>query len=85
MVSKFIWSEPLFNLLWGCYFLVLLAWLRRGGWALGLGATVLLCLLPLQRIAGVFLVFALGLDCAGPVGLRASRAPVPASAPGWRM
>jgi len=55
-VSKFVWSESLFNLLWASYFLVLLAWLRRGGWRLGLLATVLGCLLPLQRFAGIFLV-----------------------------
>ncbi|WP_460583867.1 hypothetical protein [Hymenobacter arcticus] len=60
VVSKFVWSEPLFNWLWASYFLVLLVWLRRGGWRLGLLATVLGCLLPLQRIAGVFLVAGVG-------------------------
>ncbi len=64
MVSKFVWSEPLFNWLWASYFLVLLAWLRRGGWPLGLLATVLGCLLPLQRIAGVFLLAGVGVGLA---------------------
>lgn len=59
-VSKFVWSESLFNLLWASYFFVLLAWLRRGGWRLGLLATVLGCLLPLQRIAGIFLLAGVG-------------------------
>lgn len=59
-VSKFVWSESLFNWLWASYFLVLLAWLRRGGWRLGLLATVLGCLLPLQRIAGIFLIAGVG-------------------------
>lgn len=63
-VSKFIWSESLFNLLWASYFLVMLAWLRRGGWQLGLLATVLGCLLPLQRIAGLFLVAGVGAGLA---------------------
>ena len=59
-VSKFVWSESLFNLLWASYFIVLLAWLRRGGWRLGVLATVLGCLLPLQRIAGIFLLAGVG-------------------------
>ncbi|MEJ7660876.1 MAG: hypothetical protein WKG07_15275 [Hymenobacter sp.] len=32
VVSKFVWSEPLFNLLWAGYFLALLSWLRRASW-----------------------------------------------------
>jgi hypothetical protein len=63
-VSKFIWSEPLFNWLWASYFLVMLAWLRRGGWQLGLLATALGCLLPLQRIVGIFLVAGAGVGLA---------------------
>jgi len=63
-VSKFVWSESLFNWLWASYFLVLLAWLRRGGWRLGVLATVLGCLLPLQRIAGIFLLAGVGAGLA---------------------
>ncbi len=59
-VSKFVWSESLFNILWASYFIVLLAWLRRGGWRLGVLATVLGCLLPMQRIAGIFLLAGVG-------------------------
>ena len=60
VVGKFVWSEPLFNLLWASYFAALLGWLRRGGWALGLLATALGCLLPLQRLAGIFLLLGVG-------------------------
>jgi len=66
VVSKFIWSESLFNLLWAGYFLVLLTWLRRGGWGWGLLATGLGCLLPLQRIAGLFLLAGVGAGLAWP-------------------
>jgi len=66
VVSKFIWSESLFNLLWAGYFLALLSWLRRGGWGWGLLATGLGCLLPLQRIAGLFLLAGAGVGLAWP-------------------
>jgi hypothetical protein len=68
--SKFIWSEPLFNLLWAVYFLALLSWLRRGGWGLGLLATGLGCLLPLQRIAGVFLLVGVAIGLLWPATRR---------------
>ena len=73
--SKFVWSESLFSLLWAGYFLALLGWLRRGGWARGLLATALGCLLPLQRLAGVFLLLGVGLGLLG-------RGAVPAGQPG---
>lgn len=60
VVSKFVWSEPLFNLLWAAYFLALLNWLRRGSWSLSLLATALGWLLPMQRLAGVFLLAGVG-------------------------
>lgn len=63
--SKFIWSESVFGLLWAAYFLALLAWLRVGGWGRGFLATALGCLLPLQRVAGVFLLLGLGLLLPG--------------------
>jgi hypothetical protein len=66
VVSKFIWSEPLFNLLWANYFWLLLAWLQRGGRALGLLVTVVGCLMPLQRIAGAFLLVGVGMGLAWP-------------------
>jgi len=66
VVSKFVWSEPLFNLLWAGYFLSLLSWLRRGGWGRGLLATALGCLLPLQRLAGLFLLAGVGAGLAWP-------------------
>ncbi|MVN78367.1 hypothetical protein GO988_18710 [Hymenobacter sp. HMF4947] len=66
VVSKFIWSEPLFNLLWASYFLVLLAWLRHGGWRLGILATLLGAVLPFQRIAGLFLVMGVGVGLLWP-------------------
>lgn len=66
VVSKFIWSEPLFNLLWASYFLVLLAWLRRGGWRLGALATVLGAVLPFQRLAGLFLLMGVGVGLLWP-------------------
>jgi hypothetical protein len=72
-VSKFIWSEPLFNWLWASYFMVLLAWLRRGGWRLGLLATALGCLLPLQRIVGLFLVAGVGVGLAWSGSRRIAR------------
>ena len=65
-VSKFVWSEPLFNLLWAGYFLVLLGWLRRGGWGWGLLATGLGCLLPLQRLVGLFLLVGVGVGLMWP-------------------
>ncbi len=66
VVSKFLWSESLLNVLWASYFLMFLAWLRRGGWRLGLLATILGWLLPLQRIAGAFLLLGVGLGLAWP-------------------
>ena len=73
VVSKFVWSEPLFNLLWAGYFLALLSWLRRGGWGRGLLATALGCLLPLQRLAGLFLLAGVGAGLAGPGAAGAGR------------
>ncbi|TDN37629.1 hypothetical protein A8B98_03660 [Hymenobacter sp. UV11] len=73
VVSKFIWSEPLFNLLWACYFLALLSWMRRGGRVLGLLATGLGFLLPLQRIAGVFLLAGIGVGLAWPGAAKVGR------------
>jgi hypothetical protein len=66
LVSKFGWSESLVNLLWAMYFLALLRWLRRGGWSLCLIATAVGCLLPLQRIAGVFLLVGVGVGLGWP-------------------
>jgi hypothetical protein len=47
-------------------FLALLRWLRRGGWSLCLIATAVGCLLPLQRIAGVFLLVGVGVGLGWP-------------------
>jgi hypothetical protein len=66
VVSKFIWSEPLFNLLWASYFLLLVTWLSRGGKMLGLLAAFIGCLMPLQRIAGAFLLAGIGMGLAWP-------------------
>jgi hypothetical protein len=70
VTSKFVWSEPLFNLLWAGYFLALLSWLRRGSWGLWLLATGLGCLLPLQRIAGVFLLAGVAIGLLWPATRR---------------
>jgi hypothetical protein len=64
VVSKFIWSEPLFNILWASYFMLLLTWLRRGGKALGLLTTFVGCLMPLQRIVGAFLLVGISIGLA---------------------
>ncbi|WP_310393468.1 hypothetical protein [Hymenobacter sp.] len=58
--AKFIWSETVFGALGAVYFFALLAWGRSGrrGW-LGL-ATAAGFLLPLQRIAGFFLLVGAG-------------------------
>lgn len=61
VVSKFVWSEPLFSWLWAGYFLALLGWLRHGSWRWAGLATGLGLLLPLQRIAGGFLLAGVGL------------------------
>ncbi len=71
--SKFIWSETVFGLLWAAYFLSLLAWLRAGGWQRGLLATTLGCLLPLQLVAGVFLLLGTGLGLVWPGSRRLVR------------
>jgi hypothetical protein len=64
VVNKFIWSEPLFTMLWAGYFLLLLIWLHRGGRVLGIVTTFIGCLVPLQRIAGVFLLAGVGMGLA---------------------
>jgi len=81
--SKFIWSETVFGLLWAAYFLSLLAWLRAGGWAWGLWATALGCLLPLQRVAGFFLLLGVGLGLAWPGSRRLVRPGRPAQLAHW--
>ncbi|TPG71930.1 hypothetical protein [Hymenobacter nivis] len=58
--AKFIWSEPVFFLLAAAYSGALLAWLRTNsgrwlGWA-----TLVGCLLPLQRTSGAFLLVGAG-------------------------
>jgi hypothetical protein len=73
VVSKFIWSEPLFDMLWAGYFLVLLTWLHRGGKVWGMLSTFIGCLMPLQRIAGVFLLAGVGMGLAWPDKRRSVR------------
>ncbi|UYZ60890.1 hypothetical protein [Hymenobacter latericus] len=59
--AKFVWSEPVFGLLFGLYAVALYHYLQRGGPRWWLAATALGVLLPLQRTSGLFLLVGVGL------------------------
>ncbi|SNC66805.1 hypothetical protein SAMN06265337_1735 [Hymenobacter gelipurpurascens] len=61
VAAKFVWSEPLFELLFAGYVVALYQYHRsaRFGWLLA--ATAVGVLLPLQRTSGLFLLFGIGL------------------------
>lgn len=60
VVSKFVWGEAVFILLFAAYAAALYQWLRTGrnGWLLA--ATLVGSLLPLQRTIGFFLLAGVG-------------------------
>jgi hypothetical protein len=60
LVSKFIWSESLFVLLFAAYAACLFQWLRSGHWVWGLAATAAGFLMPLERTLGLFLLAGIG-------------------------
>ncbi|AYA36956.1 hypothetical protein D3Y59_07725 [Hymenobacter oligotrophus] len=59
--AKFVWSEPVFGLLFGLYVVSLHQYLQHNGPRWLLAATVLGVLLPLQRTSGLFLLVGMGL------------------------
>ena len=60
LVSKFVWAESGFVLLFAAYAVALWQWLRTGRWAWGAAATAIGLLLPLQRTLGLFLLVGVG-------------------------
>ncbi|MDB5235692.1 MAG: hypothetical protein JWR44_2685 [Hymenobacter sp.] len=60
LVSKFVWSESAFLLLFAVYAAVLFQWLRSGRGAWWWAATVAGFLLPLERTLGLFLLMGVG-------------------------
>ena len=61
LVSKFVWAESVFLLLFGAYAVALWQWLRTGRWLWWAAATAVGLLLPLQRTLGLFLLAGAGL------------------------
>ncbi|KUG09788.1 hypothetical protein [Solirubrum puertoriconensis] len=59
--AKFVWSEPVFGLLFALYSVALYQYLQHGGPKWLLAATVFGVLLPLQRTSGLFLLVGMGL------------------------
>ncbi|MBO2011697.1 hypothetical protein [Hymenobacter negativus] len=60
LVSKFVWSESLFILLFATYSVALFQWLRTGRWMWWLAATITGFLMPLERTLGLFLLAGAG-------------------------
>lgn len=60
LVSKFVWAENVFLLLFGAYAVALWQWLRTGRWSWWAAATAVGLLLPLQRTLGLFLLAGVG-------------------------
>ena len=60
LVSKFIWSESLFVLLFAAYAACLFQWLRSGRRRWWLAATAAGFLMPLERTLGLFLLAGIG-------------------------
>ena len=60
LVSKFVWSESLFILLFAAYAACLFHWLRSGLGAWWLAATVAGFFMPLERTLGLFLLAGIG-------------------------
>jgi hypothetical protein len=60
LVSKFIWAESGFLLLFAAYAVLLFRWLRTGRWAGWAAVTAVGALLPLQRTLGIFLLAGVG-------------------------
>ena len=60
LVSKFVWAESGFLLLFATYAVLLSGWLRTGSWRWWGAATAVGFLLPLQRTLGLFLLAGVG-------------------------
>ena len=60
LVSKFVWAESVFLLLFAAYAGALWHWLRTGRWAWWAVVTAIGVLLPLQRTLGLFLLAGVG-------------------------
>ena len=60
LVSKFVWAESGFLLLFAAYAVLLSGWLRTGSWRWWGAATAVGFLLPLQRTLGLFLLAGVG-------------------------
>ena len=61
LVSKFVWAESLFLLLFAAYAVALWQWLRTGRWSWWAAVTLIGLLLPLQRTLGLFLLAGVGM------------------------
>ena len=60
LVSKFVWAESVFMLLFAAYAVALWQWLRTGRWSWWAATTAVGALLPLQRTLGLFLLAGVG-------------------------
>ena len=60
LVSKFVWAESVFLLLFAAYVVALWQWLRTAQWRWWGVLTVVGILLPLQRTLGLFLLAGVG-------------------------
>lgn len=60
LVSKFVWAESIFLLLFAAYAVALWQWLRTAQWQWWGVLTVVGVLLPLQRTLGLFLLAGVG-------------------------
>lgn len=60
LVSKFVWSESVFVLLFAAYSVALFQWLRTSDLTWWLLATVVGFLMPLERTLGLFLLAGIG-------------------------
>lgn len=60
LVSKFVWAESVFMLLFAAYAVALWQWLRTAQWRWWGVLTVVGVLLPLQRTLGLFLLAGVG-------------------------
>ena len=62
LVSKFIWAESGFLLLFAAYAVLLFQWLRTGRGSWWAAATAVGFVLPMQRTLGVFLLAGIGVE-----------------------
>ena len=60
LVSKFVWAESVFLLLFAAYAVLLFRWLKTSLGAWWMAATAVGFLLPMQRSLGVFLLLGIG-------------------------